>query len=83
MNRELIHFRDYAKEVLSDRFMGKTVSVDEVSTHDRQGNFYYRVYAWIDNKLCIGTGQSQGKALDDAMASFADYHADYERVSIG
>ena len=80
MSTDLIHFRRYAQEVLNDRFADKQVSIDELSLHERQGNFYYRVYAWIDRKLCIGTGLSQGKAIDDAMAAFADYQNDYEHA---
>ncbi len=45
MSTDLMHFRRYAQEVLNDRFRGKTVSIDELSLHERQGNFYYRIYA--------------------------------------
>ena len=73
MSTDLIHFRRYAQEVLGDRFPNMEVKIDELSLHERQGNFYYRIYAWIYRKLCIGTGSSQGKAIDDAMVAYADY----------
>lgn len=76
MSTDLIHFRYYAQEVLGDRFPDKEVTIDELSLHERQGSFYYRIYAWIDRKLCIGTADSQGRAIDDAMAAYADYLAD-------
>lgn len=82
MSTDLIHFRRYAQEVLGHRFAGKEVSINELSLHERQGNFYYHIYAWIDRKLCIGTGLSQGKAIDDAMAAYADYQDDYEHSGI-
>ena len=82
MSTDLIHFRRYAQEVLTDRFPNVEISIDELSLHERQGNFYYRIYTWVDRKLCIGTGLSQGKAIDDAMAAYADYQNDYEQFTM-
>ena len=72
MSTDLIHFRRYAQDVLGNRFSDKQVSIDELSLHERQGSFYYRIYVWIDRKLCIGTGLSQGKAIDDAMTAYGE-----------
>ncbi|MDR0660969.1 MAG: hypothetical protein LBG19_09270 [Prevotellaceae bacterium] len=44
MSTDLIHFHRYAQEVLNDRFLKLEVSIDELSLHERQGNFYYRIY---------------------------------------
>ena len=82
MSTDLILFRRYAQEVLGDRFPELDISIDELSLHERQGNFYYRIYTWVDRKLCIGTGPSQGKAIDDAMAAYADYRNDYEHFTM-
>lgn len=82
MTTNLIHFRRYAQEVLGDRFPKLEARIDELSVHERQGNFYYRIYAWVDNKLCIGTGTSQGKALDDMVAAYADYQSTHEHLLV-
>lgn len=73
MSTDLIHFRRYAQEVLGDHFPDKEITIDELSLHERQGMFYYRIYAWIDRKLCIGTDDSQGKAINEVMLAYADY----------
>ena len=82
MSTDLIHFRRYAQEELNNRFPNVEVSIDELSLHERQGNYYYRIYTWIDRKLCIGTGPSQGKAIDEAIAAFSDYSSDSEHINI-
>jgi hypothetical protein len=73
MTTDLIHFRRYVQDVLRDRFPGKSISFDELSMHERKGCIYYHIYVWIDRKLCIGTGISWSKAIDDVMAALADY----------
>lgn len=80
--KELIEFRSYVQEELTSHFKNIDVLVDEISFHERKGNFYYRIYAWIDNKLCIGTGSSQGKAIDDAMSSYVDYLGDNQYFEV-
>lgn len=80
---ELINFRRYAQEELTQRLFQREVSIEKVSQHEYKGTFFFEIYAWVDGKLCIGVGESYGKTVDDAVSRYhSNYKDEYQRVSI-
>jgi len=82
MKTALIHFRQYAQDALNDRYPTLSVKVDKLSLSEEEGVLTYEIKAHIDHKLCIGTGDSQGKAIDAITKAYADYQPEYERVEL-
>lgn len=79
MSNDLATLRRYAQGVITEKFPESRVEIDECSSHERSGEFFYRLCVWIDNRLCVGSGESHGKAVDDTMCRYDDYDLGFDR----